>query len=356
MKTAYITFFFCLGISLQVTGQVQNLVPNGDFEDIEKQACRTCDDQGDFEHMVFPWKAPVAKASPQVKTFDHVKVNKGLAFVESPVPHSGDIMVAFHPYQYLTVELETSLKPNRRYYAEFWLALSLDAQAACNNIGLYFSNSPVKCKPYDGVNPPLNANPQVIETMVVNTGEGETWHKVAGVFTASQELKYLTVGNFAPMAQTQIEGVNGDASPKGIYYYVDKVTVLPATEEVLTANADTFSNGSTFRLENVTFETGSSNLMLGSYPELDDVANKMKLDFSANLQISGHTDNVGDETSNVELSTQRAKSIKAYLVAVGIDGERIYAKGYGSSRPIASNDTESGRAQNRRVEITIVKE
>ncbi len=354
MKNLYVALFLSFAISNYTNGQ--NLVPNGDFESIEMQACRSCDDTGDFEHMVFPWKAPVQKGAPQVKTFDHAKVNKGLAFVESPIPYSGDMMVAFHPYQYLTVELETSLKPNRRYYAELWVALSPEAKAACNNIGMFFSSTGVKCEPYDEQSPPLNVKPQLMESTVIKTGPDEKWHKVAGIFTAQQELKYLTIGNFTPMAQTNVEAMNGNSSSEGIYYYLDNVIVLPATEEVLAARSDELSNGSTFRLENVTFETGNANLTQGSHPELDNVARKMNLDPSANLQISGHTDNVGNEQNNVQLSTDRAESIKAYLVARGINSDRIYAKGYGSSRPVASNDSDSGRAQNRRVEITIVKE
>ena len=73
------------------------------------------------------------------------------------------------------------------------------------------------------------------------------------------------------------------------------------------------------------------------------------------IEISGHTDNIGDKEHNQELSTARAKAVADYLVSKGIEVKRITYKGYGSTRPIASNDTEEGKAQNRRVEIKIEK-
>ncbi len=71
------------------------------------------------------------------------------------------------------------------------------------------------------------------------------------------------------------------------------------------------------------------------------------------LEISGHTDNVGDEEYNQELSLKRANAVVNYLVKNGISSDRFKTKGYGFSMPIADNDTESGRQQNRRSEIKI---
>lgn len=80
-------------------------------------------------------------------------------------------------------------------------------------------------------------------------------------------------------------------------------------------------------------------------------ANLLKSCGTAVIEVSGHTDNQGPE--NVPLSQRRADAVKALLVQAGISGDRITAKGYGSSKPVASNDTEAGRAQNRRIDITV---
>ena len=71
---------------------------------------------------------------------------------------------------------------------------------------------------------------------------------------------------------------------------------------------------------------------------------------SARIRISGHTDNVGNPQRNQALSEARAQSVREYLINHGIDGDRVEAVGYGDQRPVASNDTEEGRQQNRRIE------
>jgi outer membrane protein OmpA-like peptidoglycan-associated protein len=71
---------------------------------------------------------------------------------------------------------------------------------------------------------------------------------------------------------------------------------------------------------------------------------------SARIRVSGHTDNLGNPKKNQALSEARAKSVRDYLMARGIDGSRIEAVGYGDQQPVASNDTEEGRQQNRRIE------
>jgi K(+)-stimulated pyrophosphate-energized sodium pump len=72
-------------------------------------------------------------------------------------------------------------------------------------------------------------------------------------------------------------------------------------------------------------------------------------------QLEGHTDNTGDPESNKKLSVDRAEAIKALLIGGGIDGARITTAGWGQEKPIASNDTDEGRAQNRRTELIVLK-
>lgn len=76
---------------------------------------------------------------------------------------------------------------------------------------------------------------------------------------------------------------------------------------------------------------------------------------SVTLEISGYTDNTGNEKYNIKLSLSRAKSVTTYLVEKGIMDTRITYKGYGNSKPIAGNNTEKGRMKNRRVEFSIIK-
>jgi len=107
-----------------------------------------------------------------------------------------------------------------------------------------------------------------------------------------------------------------------------------------------------FVLEGVTFDTGKTTIREESYARLDHVVEYMTHKKSAQIEISGHTDNAGNAKANRVLSEKRAQACRDYLVAKHIDPSRIRAVGFGDERPIASNDTEEGRKQNRRIEAT----
>jgi outer membrane protein OmpA-like peptidoglycan-associated protein len=107
--------------------------------------------------------------------------------------------------------------------------------------------------------------------------------------------------------------------------------------------------------KNLEFETGKAVIRSTSFSALDELSELLKRKPSFKLLIDGHTDNVGKAAFNMKLSENRAKSVKTYLVDKGIDASRITAKGYGLTKPIASNKTPEGRQKNRRVEFTIVE-
>ena len=107
-------------------------------------------------------------------------------------------------------------------------------------------------------------------------------------------------------------------------------------------------------LKNVFFDFDSDVINKNSYWELDNLVNLMNLNKNINIQIQGHTDNLGKEDYNYTLSLKRANSVKKYLVDF-IASDRISVRGFGSAEPIASNENEEGRKQNRRIEIVIIK-
>lgn len=109
----------------------------------------------------------------------------------------------------------------------------------------------------------------------------------------------------------------------------------------------------TLELKNIFFETASFKLQTASFTELDKVVQLMKDNPTVSIQISGHTDNVGLPATNLKLSNSRAKSVVDYLVSKGIAIKRLTYKGFGITKPIAENTTETGRAKNRRTELTV---
>ncbi|HZZ85390.1 MAG TPA: OmpA family protein [Anaeromyxobacteraceae bacterium] len=108
--------------------------------------------------------------------------------------------------------------------------------------------------------------------------------------------------------------------------------------------------------QQVHFATGRFKVLKDSFPLLDQVVQALADMPRVRVRIEGHTDTVGGAAANLKLSQKRAEAVRAYLVKKGIDGARLDAVGYGPNRPLASNRTEKGRAQNRRTEFRIVAE
>ena len=105
---------------------------------------------------------------------------------------------------------------------------------------------------------------------------------------------------------------------------------------------------------NITFAFDSSNLQPQFHPILDNVAQTLNDYNQTVIEVAGHTDSIGDAGYNQRLSVERAQSVANYLSGRGVMQQRMIVTGAGETRPIASNSTDAGRAQNRRVEITIV--
>ncbi len=103
----------------------------------------------------------------------------------------------------------------------------------------------------------------------------------------------------------------------------------------------------------IKFQTGSDKLSSDGIQQLGPVVTAIKACPDAKLTVIGHTDNTGNDAINVPLSEGRAKAVAAYLVSQGISADEITSKGEGSAQPVAGNDTEAGRAQNRRTEIKV---
>jgi outer membrane protein OmpA-like peptidoglycan-associated protein len=106
--------------------------------------------------------------------------------------------------------------------------------------------------------------------------------------------------------------------------------------------------------DDLAFETGKDIIKSVSFPSLNELGEVLKKKSTWNLQISGHTDNVGDDQKNLMLSKKRAEAVKNYLASQGIDPSRLYVLFVGETMPITTNDTPEGRQKNRRVEMKII--
>ncbi|WP_269618903.1 OmpA family protein [Zhongshania sp. BJYM1] len=107
-------------------------------------------------------------------------------------------------------------------------------------------------------------------------------------------------------------------------------------------------------LRGVNFELNSAKLTMNAETILNDVAATLTSSPGFNVELQGHTDSSGSDSYNMNLSQNRAKSVKNYLVGSGVESSRLTATGYGEEQPIASNETSEGRAENRRVELKVL--
>jgi outer membrane protein OmpA-like peptidoglycan-associated protein len=110
-----------------------------------------------------------------------------------------------------------------------------------------------------------------------------------------------------------------------------------------------------FDFDRLLFATGSATLEPSSTEQLQNVAAILKAYPNVHLRIGGYTDNTGDAAANMKLSQERASSVLAQLVSLGVDPSRLDAKGYGEEHPVADNATEAGRAQNRRISVRVTQ-
>ena len=135
-----------------------------------------------------------------------------------------------------------------------------------------------------------------------------------------------------------------DSLDRHIYQTKPKVAYTPTAEEAQIIKT---------ALSNLEFESAKSTIKSSSFTYLDGLAELLKKHPEWSVKLSGHTDNTGNASKNLQLSKDRAAAVKNYLVSKGADSANIETEGYGQTKPIASNNTAAGKAKNRRVEVNL---
>ncbi len=144
-----------------------------------------------------------------------------------------------------------------------------------------------------------------------------------------------------------------EVDKEGYLFKLVHFSMSGLADQFVEVRLDKIEVGASIDLNTIRFETGSAELEEGYQADLVRLVNWLEANPSACVEIIGHTDNIGSDSNNQILSSNRAKSVKSFLISAKIQADRLSTSGKGSSEPINSNDTEEGRAQNRRVEILI---
>jgi outer membrane protein OmpA-like peptidoglycan-associated protein len=191
---------------------------------------------------------------------------------------------------------------------------------------------------------------------VATSPDKEKTRKGAGYGAAAGAVVGLLTAGNNPFKSAMIGAAAGALAGGAVGYYMDKQEAK-LREQMAGTGVDVVRSGDNITLDvpgGVTFAFDSADLNSQFYPVLDKVAATLAEYDKTVIEVAGHTDSVGSDAYNQQLSERRANSVAAYLSGHGVNRARMVTIGAGETHPVATNDTDEGRAQNRRVEITIV--
>ena len=371
MRSPLILLMLLLGASFHAGAQTRppangdNIIPNPGFERFGNVPIGWTYKGADFGRVVKYWFSATT-ASPDIygegvrvprdwadKGFGKQKPRTGKAM--AGITLYGCVNGKPHCREYIEIQMAEPLVVDQAYELSYWV-YPMDKSMFINNLGGYFSVKPIERKT-DEI---LVRDVQVQMSTIVKPEAKDKWIKVSGKFKATYEAEHLIIGNFNDDNNTLAEP-NGTDGYNYAYYYVDDVSLRkippyitpPVKDDDLTKQ--TLEAGKTILLKNIYFEFSKDELMPRSYVELHKLLKIMKENPKMSIEITGHTDSIGSDQYNLNLSVKRAAAVVSFLKSEGIAAKRLSAHGAGESKPIAPNDTDEGRAENRRVEFLILK-
>ena len=362
MKTIYILFFnFILMIC-----QSQNLVLNPSFE--ENKYCSEL--LGNFNKNVSNWSIPNLGSTDYFHSCSKAVGFENFFGSQNPMTgeaYSGMYVMAPEDYrEYIQGELSNALTKGEKYTVSFYISLAENSSHTIKDLGVLFLKQPLN-KTSDKV---ININNVLNEVesshfVLINSlqyyTQKETWEKVTFEYDASGFEQFFIIGNFDTNKKIRTIKIQGSKNPDASYYYFDEISISPF--EVETASSivvntiddnQLLERNKVYTLKNVLFDFDKSDLLDSSITELDQLSRYLETHKKLQIEIYGHTDNVGSQERNDKLSLLRAKTVALYLISKGLKPERIIAQGYGNRFPLTTNDTEAGRALNRRVEFKLI--
>jgi OOP family OmpA-OmpF porin len=265
--------------------------------------------------------------------------------------------------EYMYVKLDGTLEKGQTYHFKMYIRLleASNVTVTVKQLGAYFSDTEFHVG--------MEFNEEGLVDTTYNKGISGTlnWILIQGDYKAQGNEKYIIIGNFRTKMKDDFVKKNKWSlfEFKEAYYYIDDLSLTQKLPEVDSAAIEkqggvvpwmpyAFNAGQTFEIKNLQFEKGTAKILTSSYNILDDVVKMLADHPTMEIQISGHVDKFGTEEEEKKISKDRAKAVYDYLKTKGVANQMIF-KGYGSSQPIAPNDSEAYKAKNRRVEIVIVK-
>ena len=331
-----------------------NLVENGSFE---KEDGKLKNSGAQIGTHIYYWKASAG-------TPDYYKSKKFNAL-------DGDAAVGVRFYtenwahiEFLSTQLKEPLEYNKTYCLKVFVRLKEDCFYGVNALGALLSNEiPPQYQLIQGdVKPSIKHHGGSILSYKTK------WMLLSCTYTAKGNEEYLTLGSFTNSDTMQKRHLKGDIVEA--YYFFDNIQLFAIEKpEECPCNMGKKEKSElpepleevekdepkTFVIRNVFFDNDKWDLLPESFDALDSLYEVIDNNDFKKIEISGHTSNTGSRERNLLLSKNRAEAVKKYLVKKGLPATMFICKGYGPDQPIADNETEEGRAENRRVEFTILE-
>ena len=330
----------------------QNLIVNPSFELFNK-----CPKElGNINDDVFNWSVATEGTTDY---FNECSVPMGVPrnFIgnqesEFGTAYAGLYLFAPNDYrEYLQGELSKTLVTGQRYRVGFYISLAEKSNFAIRDIGLLFSANRME----KNTRRQLKLSKDRYNSynfIEVDNGKYYAdklgWMHVQGEIVAKGTENYFTIGNFKNNSNTRTFRTKGVKS--AAYYYLDMVSVVAVGENY---PFDNLRKNRVYVLKNVLFPTNEYNLGEEAKPNLRKLYDELKSNNSFFITIHAHTDDNGSNRYNKVLSENRAKVVAQYLLSLGLDEHRIRWVGHGGGDPLADNNTETGKQQNRRAEFII---
>ncbi|MEL6866417.1 MAG: OmpA family protein [Bacteroidota bacterium] len=347
MKKRFISTYCTL--LLVISLNAQNIVPNPGFEDHEYLPTVMCKTGLEFERAVKWWTVPNEASTDLISPRLNSR-NLKACEARSGKNMAGIVINGDFWSEYVGVKLREPLRPGHQYYVEYWLSMPR-FYSKRNPVPTYLNDHfgvRFDRRLYKHDKRIWERQPQVPASDQVFV-EPEKWTKITATFTAQEAHTHMYIGQFWD-SKTQPELAIG-------YYFVDDVYVeafkSSAVDYVPSRYYQIQGDVASVIMENIYFETDRYELLEESYQELDKLVNILQKNPNLEINIHGHTDAQGSEMHNDQLSDNRAKAVREYLMSNGIAESRLQSKGFGYSKPVADNTTEKGRQENRRVEFII---
>lgn len=367
MKKNLLTFFLSLSTIVLLA---QNLVPNPSFEKFKY--CPVTYNQTTLT-LLHNWRQ-ASDGTPDY--FNSCSDKSGVPnnmFGEQNAK-SGEAYVGLVTFaaskrnyrEYLKAPLSRKLIAGEMVCIELYVSPADDSRYVTDGIGVSLSKKPLKYT-LDKVLETTSA----MESPELNLIDGYgQWTLLSNEYIAEGGETYITVGNFKPDSQLNVlkRTTEDDiAANNWAYIYLDSVVVKPIKEkkecscvnEILAELAvdppTQLSEAISLKLESVLFDFDSSVLTSDAGVKLNEISKDLLRNKNLFIQINGHTDIIGREGYNQELSKKRAETVQRFIENKGIDITRLEINFHGSAEPIAENETTEGRAQNRRVAFEVLE-